>query len=97
MAMFRLKSYSAPTFQLVNAIAGIAFAILAGILFVAPPARSPGARHERGRRQTVAPDLYFLFDFDGRIPCSSSPTRRTLDRYAHAPARGARPSDASAR
>ena len=64
MAMFRLKSYSARLSSW-SAIAGIAFAILAGILFVAPPAAAQGRATSEVVVKQIAPDLYFLFDFDG--------------------------------
>src|ERR1700759_1025160 len=65
MAMFRLKSESA-RLSISSAVAGIASAIIAGILLTMAPA---AAAQERASPEVVvkqiAPDLYFLFDFDG--------------------------------
>jgi cyclase len=64
MARFRVNAFGA-RLSICRAIAGIASAILAGILLAAPPT----AAQERAKSEVVvkqiAPDLYFLFDFDG--------------------------------
>ena len=64
MAMFRLKSCGARLSSW-SAIAGIAFAILAGILFVAPPAAAQGRATSEVVVKQIASDLYFFFDFGG--------------------------------
>jgi cyclase len=48
-----------------NALAGIASSILAGILLTAPPAAAQERASPDVVVKQIAPDLYFLFDFDG--------------------------------
>jgi cyclase len=64
MAKSRLYAISA-SFSICTVIAAIASAILAGILLTAPPAAAQERASPDVVVKQIAPDLYFLFDFDG--------------------------------
>jgi cyclase len=64
MAKSRLHAISA-SFSIRTTIAAIASAILVGILLAAPPAAAQERASSEAVVKQIAPDLYFLFDFDG--------------------------------
>ena len=61
MAVFRLNAISA--IRMLKAV--IAPALLAGMLLTAPPAPAQAPASPEVVVKQIAPDLYFLFDFDG--------------------------------
>src|ERR1700722_11557928 len=64
MATFRLNAISAPVLIRI-AISAIVPAILVGLLLTAPPAAAQERASPEVVVKQIAPDLYFLFDFDG--------------------------------